>query len=178
MAESIGSTNGVDAQPNIERAKMILTELTSAAQSAAISVVDEQKSRAASQVGGVAAAVRAAARSLERSQSPAAADYVDTAARQIETFADMLRERRWAEIAAELEEMARHRPALFVAGAVAVGFFVGRFLSAASRGREPSRQNPARATEGTVAAAVSSASGNGNGQLASWPPPSQGRELP
>lgn len=177
MAEPTDSTRSVDdAQPSIERAKMILTELADAAQSAAMSIVDEQKARAAAQVGGLAAAVRAAARSLELSQSPVSADYVDCTARQIEAFADTLRQRRWAEIAADVEDMARHRPALFVVGAIALGFVAGRFLSAASRRIEPSPQAFTRATEGTVAAAVSSASGNGG--LAGWPPPSEGQELP
>jgi hypothetical protein len=177
MAEPTDSTRAVDdAQPSIGRAKMILNELACAAQSAALSVVDEQKARAAAQVGGIAAAVRAAAGALERSQSPVAADYVDSAARQVEMFADMLRERRWAEIAADVEEMARRRPALFVAGAVALGFLAGRFVSAAGRGNRLLPRDVGRSTESTVAAAVSSASGNGG--LADWPPPTQARELP
>jgi hypothetical protein len=176
MAEPTHSTSGVDdAQPSIERAKMILTELACAAQTAALSVVDEQKSRAAVQVGGVAEAVRAAARSLERSQSPVAAGYVDSAAHQIEVFADAIRERNWAQLAADVEEMARRRPAAFVAGAVALGFLAGRFLSAAARSAERSPRAAARATESAVAAAVSSAAGNG--ELANWPPP-EARELP
>lgn len=176
MAEPTDSTRGVDhAQPSMERAKMILTELACATQSAALSAVDEQKARAAAQVSGVAAAVRAAAHSLELSQQSAAADYVDSAARQIEALADRIRERRWAELAADLEEMAGRRPALFVAGAVAVGFLAGRFLSAASRRGEGSPATVVRATESTVAAAVSSASGNG--ELANWPPVSEARDF-
>ena len=42
---------------------MILTELADAAQSAALSVVDEQRARAAAQVYGIAEAVRAAGHS-------------------------------------------------------------------------------------------------------------------
>jgi vacuolar-type H+-ATPase catalytic subunit A/Vma1 len=154
---------------------MILTELACAAQSAALTAVDEQKARTAAQIGGIAEAMHAAARSLERGQSPAAADYADSAARQIETFADAIRDRRWAELAADLEETARRRPALFVAGAVALGFLAGRFLSAAGRRNAPSQRVLARATEGTVAAAVSSASGNGG--ITDWPPETDAREL-
>jgi hypothetical protein len=177
MAEPTDPTRGVDhAQPSMERAKMILTELACATQSAALTAVDEQKARAAAQVSGVAAAVRAAAHSLELSQQSAAADCVGSAARQIEALADTIRERRWAELASDLEEVASRQPALFVAGAVALGFLVGRFLSAGSR-RSDSSSIVARATESTVAAAVSSASGNG--ELAHWPPsPSEARELP
>ncbi len=177
MAEPTDSAVNVgDAQPGMERARMILTELTDAAQSAALSLVDEQKARAAAQVGGVAAAVRAAARSLEGSQSSVAAGYAHCAAREIEAFAATIRERHWAELAADVENVARRQPALFVAGAVAVGFLVGRFLSAASSRPDPSASSAARAAEGAVAAAVSSASGNG--ELADWLPPSEARELP
>jgi hypothetical protein len=176
MAEPSDSRSSIeDAQPSIERAKMILTELACAAQSAALSAVDEQKARTAAQIGGIAEAMRAAARSLERGQSPAAADYADSAARQIETFADAIRNRRWGELAADLEETARQRPALFVAGAVALGFLAGRFLSAAGGRNAPSQRALARETEGTVAAAVSSASGNGG--ITEWPP-ADARELP
>ena len=177
MAEQTDSTPGVDeAQPGIERAKTILTEFACAARSAALSVVDEHRTRAAAQVGGVAAAARAAARSFERSQSPVVAGYADCAARQIEGFADTIRQRRWAQLAADVDEVARRRPALFVAGAVALGFLAGRFLSAASRRTEPPAPPAARAAEGTVVAAVASAAGNG--RLADWPRPSAARELP
>lgn len=177
MAEPTDSRSNIEyAQPSIERAKMILTELACAAQSAALTAVDEQKARTAAQIGGIADAMRAAARSLERTQSPVAADYADSAARQIETFADAIRDRRWAELAADMEETARQRPALFVTGAVALGFLAGRFLTAAGRRRGPSQQALSRATEGTVAAAVSSASGNGG--ITDWPPATETRELP
>ena len=69
---------------------MILTELADAAQSAALSVVDEQRARAAAQVHGIAEAVRAAGHSLEQSQNPAAAEYINSTARQIETVADAI----------------------------------------------------------------------------------------
>jgi hypothetical protein len=175
MAEPTDSRSIENAQPNIERAKMILTELACAAQSAALTAVDEQKARTAAQIGGIAEAMRAAARSLERGQSPVAADYADSAARQIETFAEAIRDRRWAELAADLEETARQRPALFVAGAVALGFLAGRFLSAAGGRNAPSQRALSRATEGTVAAAVSSSSGNGG--ITNWPPAADAREL-
>jgi hypothetical protein len=175
MAEATPSTPGVDAQPSIARAKMILTELACAAQAAALSAVDEQRTRAAAQVAGAAEAVRSAARSFERSQSPTAARYADCAARQIEALAEAVRARHWTELAVDVEQAARRRPVLFVAGAVALGFIAGRFW-AASRRIEPSAASVARATETTVAAAVSSATGNG--RLTDWPPPSQAQELP
>lgn len=178
MAEPTDLKLGVDdAQPNIERAKMILTELADAAQSAALSIVDEQKARAAARVESVAEAVRAAARSLERSQNRDAAACIDFVAHQIDAVADTIRSRHWAELIADIEDVARRQPTVFVAGAVAVGLIAGRFWTALRR-RELSASTAtvAKATENTIAAAVSSASGNG--QVINWPPPSEARELP
>jgi hypothetical protein len=178
MAEPIESKPGIDdAQPRTERAKMILTELANAAQSAALSVVDEQKARTTVQIGGLAAALRAAAQAFDRSQSRIAAHYADTAAQQVEAFAASIRNRPLTELVADLEQMARRRPATVIAGAVALGFIVGRFLSAASRREPPSLSAVARAAESSVAAAV--ASGAGSGELTGWPATAaRERELP
>ncbi len=177
MAEPTNSTPSVDdPRPSVERVKMILTELADAAQAAALSVVDQQRARVAAQIGGVAEAVHAAARSLERSRSPAA-EYADCGARQIEAVADAIRARHWAGLVADVEDVARRQPTLFVAGAVALGFLAGRFWAALRR-TEPlaSPVTVAKDQENTVAAAVSSASGNG--RLVGWPPPAEPRELP
>jgi len=175
MAEPTDPTPGVDAAPpSIERAKMILAELASAAQSAVVAVADQQKARAATQVGVAAEAVRAAARSFECSQSPAAAEYADCAARQIEAVAETIRVRHWCEIAADVASVARRSPGLFVASAVALGFVLGRFWTAASCRSEPSSQVFAPAAESSVAAGESS----GNGKAADWPPRSQAGDLP
>ncbi|HUC09169.1 MAG TPA: hypothetical protein VL985_01945 [Stellaceae bacterium] len=176
MAEPTDSTVKFgDAQPGIERAKMIVNEIASAAQTAALSLVDEQKTRAAEQVNAVAEALRAAGRTFEQSHSPIAAEYVNSAARQVEAFVNTLRSRHWTEIAADLEEIARHRPVRFIAGAVVFGFVVGRLLTAAPRRHQPSYEDGLKPTEGTVKAAVASASGNG--ELTDRPLTSQAREL-
>jgi hypothetical protein len=154
---------------------MIVNEIASAAQSAALSVADQQMARAAQQVGVVAEALHAAARTFEQSQSPIAAEYANSAARQVEGFVKTIGGRHWTEIAADLEEMARHRPARFVSGAVLLGFIAGRLLTATPRRSEPSDRRALKATEGSVKAAV--ASGTGNDEMADWPPATQAPEL-
>jgi hypothetical protein len=162
MAEWTGSTAGFgDTQPGLDRAKDIIVEFACATQSAALSAANERKQRAAEQVGGVAEAVRAAARSLDRSQIPTAARYFDRAAGQVEDLAQALRERRWGELIGDIEDVARRQPVLFVVGAVAVGFLAGRFLALS-----PRRQEAAPAPGAAVTAAISSASGNG--ELDGW----------
>ena len=133
MAEPIDSMVGAEgARSDLERARGILSELAGAVWSAAWSLADEQKARSVAQVGGVAEAMRAAARSLESSQNLTAADYVHLGARNIENFARTIREGRWVDLAADIEETARRRPTLFVAGATVLGFLAARYWSAAS----------------------------------------------
>jgi hypothetical protein len=167
MAERTDSTAGFgDRQPGLERAQAIVGELACATQAAVMSVAEEQKQRAAQQVGGIAEAVRSAARSLDRSQIPTVARYADRTAAQIEDLSRALRERRWGELVGDLEDVARRQPVLFVAVAVAAGFLVGRFLSVPTRWDDArSRRGGLRPTE-VVTAAVSSASGNG--RLSGW----------
>ena len=153
---------------------MIVNELASAAQTAALSLVDQQKARAAAQVSTIAEALRAAARCFEQANSPVAADYINSAARQVDAFVHRISERHWTEIASDLEEIARYRPARFIAGAVVFGFLAGRLLTAAPRRSEANRQDSRRSTEGTVTAAV--ASGTGNGEIAAWDQASDARE--
>lgn len=175
MAEPTDSTAKLgDAQPGIERAKMIVNELASAAQTAALSLVDQQKARAAAQVNTIAEALRAAAHCFEQANSPVAADYINSAARQVDAFVHSISDRHWTEIASDLEETARHRPMQFIAGAVAFGFLAGRLLTAAPRRSNTQRQDVRRSTEGTVTAAV--ASGTGNGETVAWHQASDARE--
>jgi hypothetical protein len=159
MAEWTEPTQGFeDGQPGLDRAKDIIVEFACATQSAALAAANERKQRAAEQVGGIAEALRSASRSLARSQIPAAARYTDRAATQIEDVARALRERRWGELIDDIEHVARRQPVLFVAGAVATGFLIGRFLSiATARGDDSTMSTPAK---DAVTAAVSSGSGN------------------
>ena len=164
-----------NAQPGIERAKMIVNEIASAAQTAALSLVDEQKTRAEQQVDAVAEALHAAGKVFEQSHSPIVAGYLHSAAGQVEAFVDTIRSRHWTEIAADLEDMARHRPTRFIVSAVGAGFVIGRLLTAANRHPQQSYQSGLKSSEGSVKAAVSSASGNG--ELATGSRTTEAREL-
>src|SRR5579871_4703090 len=75
MADPIDTPSGVGAErTGGERARMILAELADAAQSAALSVVEAQRARAATKVADIATAMHAAAHSLEQSSNPAVAE--------------------------------------------------------------------------------------------------------
>jgi inorganic triphosphatase YgiF len=157
----VGSTAKGDA----ERGFNVVAELLDAAQSAAESLLGEQKRRAAEQVSGIAGALRSAAHSLGRSENRAAARYAHQAADQVENFLHAVRDRDWREIVADIENFARREPTWFVLGAVVTGFLVGRFLWASTddqrSGGAATRASRRSETIGAVTAAVSSGSGAG-----------------
>jgi ElaB/YqjD/DUF883 family membrane-anchored ribosome-binding protein len=101
---------------------------------AAQSVLNDQKGRVADAVHGLAEALRRTAHSLERDENPAVARYADQAAAQIDRFSETVRQRELADLLAGTEDFARRRPSLFVAGAVATGFVIGRLLARPSEG--------------------------------------------
>ena len=138
MAEPSDSMAGAAApRPGLERAAAILAELACAAGSAAVTLAEQQKTAAAAQIGNTADALHAAARSLEGSHNPLAADYARRAAAEIAVVGEMIRERRWRELAGDVEAIGRRRPALFAIGAAALGFLAGRFWIGIGRAVPP-----------------------------------------
>src|SRR5215467_10166142 len=130
-AERVGSTLHADNDPaGLERVGAILSELVEATRSAAEALLDEQKRRAATQVRGLAEAVRCAAEYLDQSETWGIGRYADRAADQIEQLARSIGEQKLAEIVAETRDFARRRPWLFLCVATAAGFVAGRVLSA------------------------------------------------
>jgi ElaB/YqjD/DUF883 family membrane-anchored ribosome-binding protein len=148
-----------------ERAGSVAVEFVDAARSAAESLLDQQRRQVAERVSGIAEALRSAARSLGDSENRVIGRYADQAAEQIENISRTVRTRRWNEIVADTEDFARRNPALFVLGAVATGFLVGRFLWLSTDGQRSGNavapESSRSATTRAVTAAVSSASGNG-----------------
>jgi ElaB/YqjD/DUF883 family membrane-anchored ribosome-binding protein len=159
------STIGRTADASGERETSVIAELVDAARSAAESMLEEQRQQVAEKVSGIAEALRSAANSLEQSQNQALAGYVDQAADQVESISRTVRKRRWNEIVADTEDFARRQPTLFVLGAVATGFLVGRFLWAGGRHRRGDAGASRSETTRQVIAAVSSSSGTDAGEV-------------
>ena len=173
MAERIVGASSVIAQQGMSernRAAMneggersVVAEFMDAARSSAESLLEEQKRQIADRVHGFADALEGAARSLHVSQNRMIARYVQDAGDQVRSLAHGLHGRRWNELIAETEDFARRQPTLFVVGAVAAGFLVGRLLwtavSAPSRDGGVTRDTREATRE--VTAAVSSAPGSG-----------------
>jgi hypothetical protein len=126
-------------------AEQVIEDLRGAAET----LLDEQKRRASDTVRGIAEALQRTAETLHR-ENVALAPYADHAAGRVAALAARLREERWSDLAAEAEAVAHRQPALFVIGAIAAGFIVGRFVTASAverNGRSwmpetPPRQHP------------------------------------
>jgi ElaB/YqjD/DUF883 family membrane-anchored ribosome-binding protein len=101
------------------------------------SVLKEQQDRAADTVHGFADALRRTADTLESEENRAFARYADQAAAQIDRLSETLRGRQLADLLAEAEDFARRQPSLFLAGAVAAGFVIGRILAQPAAGGSP-----------------------------------------
>lgn len=96
---------------------------------AAQSLIDEQKERMAAAVHDIADVLRRTADTLERENKVTAAHYAGRVAAQVDRFSATVREREFGEMVASTEDFARRQPALFIAGAVAAGFVIGRLLA-------------------------------------------------
>ena len=143
------------ALPNdaAEGVRSVLAEFLEAMRSTAYGILDEQKARAAKEVGDIAEAVRSSARSLVQSDNPAVARYAERAALGIDRLAETVRQRTWNDILADTEEFARRRPTLFVLGAIAAGFAAGCLAAAPAAPGTPgkTREIPEPRQAGTEA---------------------------
>jgi hypothetical protein len=100
---------------------------------AAEAVLQAQRDRVASAVRGVAELLRGAGERLESERKPIAATYAARAAMHVDRLAEGVRSRSLSELGDGLRRLARRRPALFLAGALAGGFVAVRVLTQSSR---------------------------------------------
>lgn len=96
---------------------------------AAESLLHEQKDRMADAVHDLADALRRTAGTFEHEQKATAARYAGQAADQIDRFSATMRDQQMRDLLAKAEGFARRQPVLFIAGAIAAGFVVGRILA-------------------------------------------------
>jgi hypothetical protein len=132
----------------------------------------EQTDKAAVQLRGVAAELRALAEGRS-DDAPRARDYVGQAANQVESYAGRLDRDGFAGVANDLGGFARRRPGTFLLGAVAAGFVAGRLARGAQAAKGSNDSSPQRSPSATVSSAP--ASGR---QLEFEPPPASSWEEP
>src|SRR5918993_5629934 len=119
------------------------TEIIGQAQDQAMKLVDTARQQATSQISTqqerlsgtlttVATALHQASREMRNQDEGPIAEYVDTAASQVEHFANMLREQDLEQLMATTAQFARRQPALFLGAAFALGFAATRFIKSSS----------------------------------------------
>ena len=105
-----------------------LSGLADAATQRARSFAEEGKETAAQQIGGIATAIRGAAREFER-QMPQGAEIIRSAAATLESGADRLRRRSVDEWLQTANKFAHNEPVALFGGALLAGFALSRFLN-------------------------------------------------
>jgi hypothetical protein len=122
---------------HVAEAKNMAGQIFGDVRNAAEQMLEERKARAADQVHGVAQALRRTAEGV-KGENDLVGRYAEQAADTVERFADTFRERRIGDLVAELDGFARRSPTLFLLGAVAAGFVVGRFMAASGERKQES----------------------------------------
>ena len=97
-----------------------------AAREQATDYADRRKDDVAQSVADFATSLRGATGSFE--DRPNIHAIVDSAAEGLEQLADTIRERSFADIFNDIENVARERPATVAAISVAIGFLTARFI--------------------------------------------------
>jgi hypothetical protein len=92
----------------------------------------ERRGVLAHELANVSSAIRRAADKLHDSDSEFIAYYVDTAANRVEEIGQYIDEHGLREVAADVSELARRQPLLFMGGMFAAGVAVARFIKAAN----------------------------------------------
>ncbi len=92
-----------------------------------------QKHEAAQRLTPIQTALRETAQQLRKQGQGPVAEYADKASDGVERTAGYLRETDVDEMVNEARGFARNRPALFLGGALALGFLGARFLKSSSQ---------------------------------------------
>ncbi len=114
-----------------QEAKQQAGELAKRARQTAIQQANSQKDRAAEKLDHLGGAIERVRSNVEK-QDPTVASAANIAAEQTQRLAGYLRRTDTNQILRGVEDFARRQPAVFLAGAFAVGFTLSRFLKASS----------------------------------------------
>jgi hypothetical protein len=128
-------------------AQMEARSLMDRAREGAFKKLDSQRERAATGLGSMVDALRESGRQLE-GQNATMASYVSGAASQLERFSGGIRDRDVQQIVRDVEQFARHRPAIFLGSAFALGLATARFLKSSSSESEAGASSASSRTSG------------------------------
>jgi hypothetical protein len=98
--------------------------------------VETGKTRAADTIGSLAQALTQSGQQLRQQNNEAPLEYVERAGEQLRRASEYLRNTNVDEIVHNTENFARRQPALFLAGAFAIGLLGARFLKSSQQGQQ------------------------------------------
>jgi len=125
------------AQHAVDEAKRSTNSLASDANEKVRGILDQQVAAGAEIVSHVAESARIAAQNLDQNV-PQLANLVRDASDRIEEFSREIRSQSASELAHNISQFARRRPAVVFGMAAACGFVAFRLLNASSSSRRPS----------------------------------------
>lgn len=132
-AGEVASKIEQQAEELTEQAKAKASEATAQIRATAENTFDEQKERTVQQAEGIASALRQSSNELRANDQEAFAHYTDMAAEQVEYLSGYVRSKGLNDVVNDVQQLARRQPELFVAGMLAGGFLLGRFLKSSQR---------------------------------------------
>ncbi|MGI9149160.1 MAG: hypothetical protein ACR2IK_21860 [Chloroflexota bacterium] len=133
----------------LDKAQQTAGQVTEQAKQQATSQLESQKDRAVDSLVTVAQALRQTGQHLNEQDQGTVGGYVEKAAERVEGFTNHLRTRDVPQLLGDVEDLARRRPGVFLATAVALGFAGARFLkSSGQRGSQRQRALPSPSQSG------------------------------
>jgi hypothetical protein len=121
------------AQQAGSRVREQASQAAGQAQDHAQAFLSEQKEVAAEHIEGVAKVLHDTVDQLRQRSPGAVTDYAERAVGSLDSVANALREQDIGALVGQVEDFARRQPVLFLAGSVAIGFALARFLKSSSR---------------------------------------------
>jgi len=158
--DSLKGDVGEIAGVAVERGRHFLD----AAREQATVYVDQRKDAAAQSVADLATSLREATASFE--DRPNIRSFVDSAAEGLDQLAGSIRERSFADIFNQAEDIVRERPAVVAAVSVALGFLTARFIKSSAEGLRHDYGQPASSGQGQQRRTRSAQGGQGQGRRA------------
>jgi ElaB/YqjD/DUF883 family membrane-anchored ribosome-binding protein len=125
--ETLGQAKQV-ASETLGQAKQAVEESLSEVKGQMQSTFDEQKTQAVGRLDSVAHALRQTSQQLNAQHETTFAQYAQAAATQLENWSGLLQTKNLNELVNEVQDFAHRQPEIFIAGSLAVGLLLGRFL--------------------------------------------------
>jgi len=116
------------ASETVSQAKQAVSESLDQAKRQVQTTFDERKTQAAGRLGGIANALRQTGEQLNAQNEQQFGQYAQSAADQIDNWSNMLQTKNLNELMGEVQAFAHRQPELFIAGSLAAGLLLGRFL--------------------------------------------------